>query len=195
MGVHDPRVPERMTGGVDLTGSVDLDSPEKVADYLAGLNAQPDVIQTISGGVNDLAISVGDLPDHDGSKGFREDKEHTEALAEIRGAYDGVNVRVLPNSRFRTMRLTLAAGATAWIAQRDSRRRALGVWIIDPSAGISSAFLGPDITTVLTTGVQLTTGTGAPYSFVMTHADQVAVGAAAGNANAITVNVAFEIME
>jgi len=195
MGVNDPRVPERMTGGVDLTGSVDLSSPEQVADYLARLNAQPDVLQTISGGVNDLGISIGDLADHDGSKGFREDKEHADALAEVRGAYDGTAVRVLPASRFRAQRITLAPGTTAWIGQRDPRRLSCGIVVSDPTNAVQYAYVGPDITSVLSSGFELVTGTWAPYGIVLTHGDQIAIGAAAANTQPVTVSIAIEVQE
>jgi hypothetical protein len=93
------------------------------------------------------------------------------------------------------MRLTLAPGATAWIAQRDPRRRELGIWITDPTNGINDAYIGPDVTTVLTTGVLIETGTAAPCGIVLTHADAVAIGAAAANPSSVIVNAAYEILE
>lgn len=184
-------IPDTMTGGVDLTGTVDFKDGQP--EHLAHLNAQPDVLQTMTGGHGPLAGSVhlevgGDYSDH-------ESAEVRKGFAEVKTQYDGHPVRVVPASRFRTSRITLAAGASYIIAQADARRTRLSISILDADGAVNLAYVGNDVATTASMGFALSTNTGGPCDIVLTHGDSVAIAADSTNLSSLTVSVAFEIAE
>lgn len=186
----NPQVPARMTGGVDYTGTVDLDTPG-VLDTLEMLNRQPEVIQTLTGGHGSLYGDVNMPADDDVEPEANPEMLHS--LQTVATRYDGTPVRVVPNSRFRTMRYLVPAGNTLWIAGVDARRRFLGITIYGPAD--NSLYVAPDISTVLTTGFELRTIVGGIASMVLTHGDSVAIGADAANNATLRVSLAFEFLE
>ena len=187
----NPQVPANMTGGVDLTGTVDLENG--VGDSLIGLNRQPEVIQTMTGGHGPLAGDVN-MPD-DTSANDKPDPDLIKGLHAVGTQWDGRPVRIVPPSRFRTMRYSLAPGQTAQIGGRDSRRTSFAVTVEDNGAGTSRLYIGSDLATVLTMGFALGTVAAMPSSIVMNHGDIVAIGADADNVETVTVSIAYEYQE
>lgn len=201
LSMPEPTTPARFTGGVDLTSNIDVTDPEAVADYLARLNAQPDVLQTISGGKSGLGISVGDMPGNDGSDGFRESKEHKDALNEVRTAFDGTPVRRVTSSRFRTSQWEIKdlTAPPWWIAFRDPRRQRLIITLWSSANNNYTAYVGYDLASVRTTGMIISTGSNFNRELILQHGDQVAfapaaIGSAIGG-NRLFVSVAHEYLE
>ena len=191
MAHHTPDMPDTMTGGVDLTGSVDF--TEGMPDTLAHLNNQPDVIQTYTGGHGSLAGSVhmetgADYADHESA-----DIDH--GLHAILTRYDGMNVRVRPASRFRTNRWFLAPGQSFIIADRDARRLR-AVLYITANTALDTVYVGNDLASVSTTGVLVRLANTATYMMEVRHGDTISVASALGNnALGVVIAMAMEIQE
>lgn len=187
MSSNAPRIPANMTGGVDLTGSVDFDS--EVGDYIAGLNRAPEVIQTMTG-AEGTPVDIGDLADNDGAENWEEDKSHTRALNEVRTAFDGKPVRVMRAARFTPRRILLVPGASTYI-ERDSRRTKVTI-LAKSATATDTVYVGSTMTDAASMGGIIPLN----VPFIMEHCDTFGIAAdAANNAAGVTVSVFIELQD
>lgn len=182
------RTPDTMTGGVDLTGSVDI--TDDAPDSLTGLNAQPDVIQTLTG-IRPLSPDVHLEQPHDDGQPFQTDPTITRGLHEVATRFDGEPVRVVPASRFRTLRIPVAPGTQIALAARDARRIRAVVLLTSVTA-TDVGYVSNDQTTAALMGFALPINV--PVEF--RHGDEIGFATpATNNALGAFISIAFEIQE
>lgn len=150
-----PNVPATMTGGVDLTDAPLVPSNP---DSLERLNAQPDVIQTLTAsgrnvpGLTPSTNIPGGNPDNNPKDD--EDPYVERGLHDVVTRYQGEPVRVIPASRMRTQRLRVLAGTQMALARPDSRRiRAVVMFTSNTATDV--CFISNDQTTAVAMGFAL----------------------------------------
>lgn len=200
-------VPERFTGGVDLTDVPDVEDSDAYAEYLARLSeATPENVKTLTGGHGDLfAVAESNMPADD-SANDQPSREMGEGLHKVSQRYEGQPVRVQPASRFRVMQLVLQQGQTILVSGPDPRRVACGInvhyaWTLGGAvSGDYILCVGRDEADVIQNGFQIGFSSvynyGMPQSIVLNHGDKIAIGCLAAPAGEwVGVSVAIEILE